>query len=47
MQQKLENEVVAYEAPAIESVITSDEMEREVHYAGPAQVSQPTQEPSQ
>lgn len=43
MQEKIENEVVAYEAPAIESVITPEEMEREVHYAGNVQISQPTQ----
>ena len=34
-------ETTAYEAPAIESVITSDEMEREVHYAGGQGPSEP------
>ena len=34
-------ETEVYEAPAIESVITPEEMEREVHYAGNGQVSGP------
>ena len=39
--ESLKTEVAPYEAPAIESVITPEEMEREVHYAGVTQISQP------
>ncbi len=29
-----EAQVAAYEAPAVETVLTNDSLEREVHYAG-------------
>ena len=39
--ENLKNEGAPYEAPAIESVITPEEMEREVHYAGNVSPSTP------
>ncbi len=45
MQENLKNEVTEYEAPAVESVITSEEMEREVHYAGTVGISNPAPVP--
>ncbi|BCM90431.1 hypothetical protein IAD21_02284 [Abditibacteriota bacterium] len=35
-----ENQATSYEAPAIESILTSESLEREVHYAGQLPVSQ-------
>ncbi len=37
---------LSYEAPAIESVLTPDELEREVFYAGNISVSGPIIQPS-
>lgn len=37
----IEDTTVPYEAPAIESVLTTESLEREVHYAGVPPTSSP------
>lgn len=39
-------QVASYEAPAIESVLTPESLEREVHYAGTLPTSGPTPPPA-